>query len=132
MTDNERQEPVKPDDLLAQSTTRRKVMGGSIAAGLGIFGGAMMRGGVLAALRSAQFMALVEDGVAHHSGQDFFPPSELVIVHDNHIWEESFLALWSLGHVIRLTGFDYVCSELWCEFGYLSLPLRREMGQGDN
>ncbi len=49
MTDNERQEPVTSNDLLGQSTTRRKVMGGSIAAGLGMFGGAMMRGGVLAA-----------------------------------------------------------------------------------
>jgi hypothetical protein len=49
MTDNERQEPVTSNELLGQSTTRRKVMGGSIAAGLGMFGGAMMRGGVLAA-----------------------------------------------------------------------------------
>jgi peptide/nickel transport system substrate-binding protein/oligopeptide transport system substrate-binding protein len=48
MTDNERQEPVTSNELLGHSTTRRKVMGGSIAAGLGIFGGAMMRGGVLA------------------------------------------------------------------------------------
>ena len=49
MSDNERQESQAPKHFLGQSTNRRKVMGGSVAAGLGIFGGAMMRGGVLAA-----------------------------------------------------------------------------------
>lgn len=49
MTDNDRQEEIQPALVLQHPISRRTVLGGSVAAGLGIFGGAMMRGGVLAA-----------------------------------------------------------------------------------
>ena len=48
MTDNDRQDASVPRQLLSHSATRRRMMSGGIAAGLGMFGGAMMRGGVLA------------------------------------------------------------------------------------
>ncbi|TXG83077.1 MAG: hypothetical protein E6R14_06290, partial [Thermomicrobiales bacterium] len=49
MTDDVRQEGVASKPLLSQSTTRRKVMGGSLAAGLGVLGGGMVQSGALAA-----------------------------------------------------------------------------------
>jgi len=48
MNSNDRTDPNAPKRVFDHSTTRRKVMTGSIAAGLGMFGGAMMRDGVLA------------------------------------------------------------------------------------
>ena len=44
MTDNDRQDAIKRDVILHNPVTRRTVLGGSALAGLGIFGGAMMRG----------------------------------------------------------------------------------------
>ncbi|HET9660292.1 MAG TPA: peptide ABC transporter substrate-binding protein [Thermomicrobiales bacterium] len=49
MTDEERQEGVAPKRLWRQTTTRRKVMGGSVAAGLGMLGGGLAQSGTLAA-----------------------------------------------------------------------------------
>ena len=45
MTDNDGQNPIKPEMIFHNPVTRRTMIGGSMAAGLGIFGGAMMRGG---------------------------------------------------------------------------------------
>ena len=49
MTDNDRQNTIKPELILRNPVTRRTVLGSSALVGLGIFGGAMMRGGTLAA-----------------------------------------------------------------------------------
>ncbi len=49
MTDNDRQNTIKPEMIFHNPVTRRTMLGGSMAAGLGIFGGAMLRGGTLAA-----------------------------------------------------------------------------------
>ncbi|MCC6673862.1 MAG: peptide ABC transporter substrate-binding protein [Thermomicrobiales bacterium] len=49
MTDNVRRDEAAPEQLLGHSTTRRKALAGSLAAGFGMFGGGLLRGGALAA-----------------------------------------------------------------------------------
>lgn len=49
MTDNDGQNPIKPALVFQNPVTRRTAIGGSLAAGLGIFGSAMLRSGALAA-----------------------------------------------------------------------------------
>src|SRR5689334_17018759 len=49
MSDNDRQDAVKPEMIMQHPITRRTVLGGSVAAGLGMFGGALVRNDALAA-----------------------------------------------------------------------------------
>ncbi len=49
MTDNDGQNAIRPEMIFHNPVTRRSAIGGSMAAGLGIFGGAMLSGGTLAA-----------------------------------------------------------------------------------
>ncbi len=73
MTDNDRQDATEPRFVLQHPITRRTVIGGSLAAGLGMFGGGMLRGASAAPAGTGKIVRTgAQDAEATPAAQQIF------------------------------------------------------------